>query len=57
MSIRRVVKGPGADCLGLLRGVWRELHGHEPELPGAYTPDLGRKPMGWSGFCQRRGGI
>jgi len=33
-------KGAGADCLGLLRGVWRELHGMEPERPGAYTPDL-----------------
>ena len=32
-------KGAGADCLGLLRGVWRELHGAEPEKPGAYTPD------------------
>jgi len=32
-------KGAGADCLGLLRGVWRELHGCEPEKPGAYTPD------------------
>jgi len=32
-------KGAGADCLGLLRGVWRELHGSEPENPGAYTPD------------------
>ena len=32
-------KGAGADCLGLLRGVWRELHGHEPETPAAYTPD------------------
>lgn len=32
-------KGAGADCLGLLRGVWRELHGCEPEAPGAYTPD------------------
>jgi len=32
-------KGAGADCLGLLRGVWRELHGAEPEVPGAYTPD------------------
>ncbi len=33
-------KGAGADCLGLLRGVWRELHGCEPETPGPYTPDL-----------------
>ncbi len=32
-------KGAGADCLGLLRGVWRELHGREPEMPGPYTPD------------------
>ena len=32
-------KGAGADCLGLVRGVWRELIGDEPlELP-AYTPD------------------
>ena len=33
------VAGAGADCLGLIRGVWRALHGAEPEsLPG-YTPD------------------
>lgn len=33
------VRGAGADCLGLLRGVWREVMGAEPELPPAYTPD------------------
>jgi NlpC/P60 family putative phage cell wall peptidase len=33
------VKGAGCDCLGLLRGVWRELHGAEPELPPPYSPD------------------
>ncbi len=34
------VKGAGCDCLGLLRGVWRELHGGaEPEVPPAYSPD------------------
>ena len=33
------VKGAGCDCLGLLRGVWRELHGEEPEVPPAYSPD------------------
>jgi len=33
------VKGAGADCLGLLRGVWRELYGAEPEAVPAYTPD------------------
>ncbi|WP_284164159.1 peptidase [Frigidibacter sp. SD6-1] len=32
-------QGAGADCLGLIRGVWRELYGHEPELPPAYTAD------------------
>lgn len=31
--------GVGADCLGLIRGVWREVVGHEPEQPPAYTPD------------------
>ena len=33
------VKGIGTDCLGLIRGVWRELYGQEPEIPPAYTPD------------------
>jgi NlpC/P60 family putative phage cell wall peptidase len=33
------VKGAGCDCLGLLRGVWRELHGDEPETAPPYTPD------------------
>ena len=32
-------KGAGCDCLGLIRGVWRELYGAEPEAPPAYTPD------------------
>ncbi len=33
------VKGAGCDCLGLLRGVWRELHGDEPEPTPPYSPD------------------
>ena len=33
------VKGCGADCLGLIRGVWRQLHGSEPEATPAYTAD------------------
>lgn len=33
------VKGVGCDCLGLLRGVWRELYGNEPEAIPAYAPD------------------
>ena len=32
-------RGAGADCLGLLRGVWREVMGAEPEAVPAYTPD------------------
>ena len=32
-------RGQGADCLGLLRGVWREVLGAEPEVMPAYTPD------------------
>ena len=35
------VKGVGCDCLGLVRGVWRELHGAEPEAPPPYTPGWG----------------
>lgn len=33
------VKGEGADCLGLVRGLWRETRGEEPEAPPAYRPD------------------
>ena len=35
------VKGVACDCLGLIRGVWRECHGTEPEAPPPYTPDWG----------------
>jgi len=31
----------GTDCLGLVRGVWREVMGAEPEAPPAYA-------AGWS---------
>jgi NlpC/P60 family putative phage cell wall peptidase len=40
------LKGVGCDCLGLLRGVWRELHGNEPELPPPYSAD-------WAEACGR----
>ena len=33
------LKGAGADCLGLLRGVWREVIGPEPEAVPAYSAD------------------
>jgi len=32
-------RGAGCDCLGLLRGVWREVLGEEPETVPAYTAD------------------
>lgn len=32
-------KGAGADCLGLLRGVWRAVYGAEPEAVPAYSAD------------------
>lgn len=30
-------RGVGTDCLGLARGVWRELYGCDAETPLAYT--------------------
>ena len=33
------LQGEGADCLGLVRGVWREVVGPEPETPPPYSPD------------------
>ncbi|MBU1346622.1 MAG: C40 family peptidase [Alphaproteobacteria bacterium] len=33
------VRGKGADCLGLVRGVWRETVGDEPEPTPAYSAD------------------
>lgn len=32
------LKQVGCDCLGLLRGVWREVNGDEPEMPPPYAP-------------------
>ena len=33
------VKGAGTDCIGLVRGIWRELYGREPQALPAYTRD------------------
>ena len=33
------LKGVGCDCLGLIRGVWREIYGGEPEKIPNYTSD------------------
>ena len=32
-------RGIGCDCIGLIRGIWRELYGEEPEPVGPYAPD------------------
>lgn len=32
------LRGVGTDCLGLVRGVWREVIGPEPEAPPGYAP-------------------
>ncbi|QIB35101.1 NlpC/P60 family protein [Ancylobacter pratisalsi] len=36
---RASCKGHGTDCLGLVRGVWRQVLGPEPETLPAYAPD------------------
>ncbi len=36
---RASLKGHGADCLGLIRGVWRKVLGPEPQDLPAYAPD------------------
>ncbi|GAA3873092.1 peptidase [Celeribacter arenosi] len=44
-------RGAGTDCLGLVRGVWRDLFGEEPEDVPAYTPDWSeprREELLWS---------
>ena len=33
------VRCVGCDCLGLIRGLWRELMGEEPEAAPAYSED------------------
>jgi NlpC/P60 family putative phage cell wall peptidase len=33
------LRGIGCDCLGLVRGVWRDVIGPEPVLVPPYTPD------------------
>lgn len=32
-------RGAGCDCLGLVRGVWRDVYGSEAETPPAYSRD------------------
>jgi NlpC/P60 family putative phage cell wall peptidase len=37
-------RGIGCDCLGLVRGVWRELYGDEPEAVPAYSAGWAETP-------------
>ncbi len=32
-------RGIGTDCLGLVRGVWRDVYGSDAEMPPAYSRD------------------
>lgn len=38
--------GAGADCLGLVRGIWRTLYSAEPEAAPPYTADWGETGHG-----------
>lgn len=40
------LKGVGCDCLGLVRGIWRELYGREPEALKPYTMDWAETAAG-----------
>ncbi len=47
-------KGAGADCLGLVRGIWRELYGQEPVPVPAYSKDWA-EPQGVEALWQAAG--
>lgn len=40
------LKGVGCDCLGLVRGIWRAIHGEEPEPAPPYAPDWAEASAG-----------
>lgn len=44
-------RNAGADCLGLIRGVWRELYGCEPAKIPAYTCDWDEPRRGETLLC------
>ncbi|WP_425045439.1 NlpC/P60 family protein [Primorskyibacter sp. S87] len=44
----------GTDCLGLVRGLWRELYGREPEKVPAYSMDWS-EPQGEERLWQAAG--
>ena len=44
-------RGVGCDCLGLIRGIWREVIGPDPEPVPAYSMDWS-EPQGDEGLWQ-----
>lgn len=40
------LRGVGCDCIGLVRGVWRELYGDEPEPLPPYDPYWAQQAVG-----------
>ncbi len=47
-------KGHGADCLGLLCGIWRKLYGDLPEAIPAYSPDWSEAAKTEDMWCAAR---
>lgn len=48
-------KGAGADCLGLVRGVWRALYGADLETPRPYSAswaEIDREETLWRGAAR-----
>lgn len=52
---RAATRGAGADCLGLLRGIWEELYSRAAEIPPPYSPDwteaTGQEHL-WAGLAR-----
>ena len=48
------VRGAGTDCLGLVRGIWRDLYGTEPEAVPAYSRDWA-EPQGQEVLAEAAG--
>ena len=48
------MRGAGTDCLGLVRGIWRELYNSEPEAVPAYSRDWA-EPQGQEVLAEAAG--
>jgi len=51
------VRGAGADCLGLVRGVWRALRGVEPVAVPPYGPDWAETGRDEALWCNQTDGL